>query len=67
MNFDECMKATIKDSVVHALERMKTLDPNQGHNYFLSLVSSFFLILIWMIFWWFLLQTHDYSHLGNQI
>ena len=26
MNFDECMKATINDSVVNPLERMKTLD-----------------------------------------
>ena len=26
MNFDECLRATIKDSVLHTLERMKTLD-----------------------------------------
>ena len=26
MNFEECLKATIKDSVLHTLERMKTLD-----------------------------------------
>ena len=25
MNFDECLRATIKDSMVHTLERMKTL------------------------------------------
>ena len=26
MNFEECLRATIKDSVLHTLERMKTLD-----------------------------------------
>ncbi len=36
MNIDECMKATIKDSVVHALERMKTLDPESRSQLFLE-------------------------------
>ena len=26
MNFEECLRATIKDSVLHTLEWMKTLD-----------------------------------------
>ena len=36
MNFDECMKATIDDSVVNALERMKTLDPESRSQLFLE-------------------------------
>ena len=36
MNFDECMKATINDSVVNALERMKTLDPESRSQLFLE-------------------------------
>ena len=36
MNFDECMKSTIDDSVVNALERMKTLDPESRSQLFLE-------------------------------
>ena len=36
MNFDECMKETINDSVVTALERMKTLDPESRAQLFLE-------------------------------
>ena len=36
MSFDECMKATIDDSVVNALERMKTLDPESRSQLFLE-------------------------------
>ena len=36
MNFDECMKATINDSVVNALERIKTLDPESRSKLFLE-------------------------------
>ena len=32
MNFDECMKATINDSVENALERMKTLNAEDRYN-----------------------------------
>ena len=36
MNFEECMKSTINDSVVNTLERMKTLDPESGSQLFLE-------------------------------
>ena len=49
MNFDESMKAKINDSVINALERMKTLSLNQDQNYYLSLENGLFLILIWMM------------------
>ena len=37
MNFEACLKATINDSVVHALERMKTLDPESRSQLFLEM------------------------------
>ena len=37
MNFDECMKATINESVVNALERMKSLDPESRSQLFLEM------------------------------
>ena len=36
MNFEDCMKSTIDDSVVNALERMKTLDPESRSQLFLE-------------------------------
>ena len=36
MNFDECMKSTINESVVNALERMKSLDPESRSQLFLE-------------------------------
>tara|TARA_E500000305_G_C3948814_1_gene201136 strand:- start:359 stop:544 length:186 start_codon:yes stop_codon:yes gene_type:complete len=42
MNFEACLKATINDSVVHALERMKTLDPESRSQLFLEMADWIF-------------------------
>ena len=42
MNFEACLKATINDSVVHALERMKTLDPESRSQLFLEMSDWIF-------------------------
>ena len=47
MNFDECMKAAINDSVVNPLERMKTLDPESRSQLFLEFGESIFSDINW--------------------
>ena len=42
MNFDECMKATINESVVNALERMKSLDHESRSQLFLEMGDLMF-------------------------
>ena len=42
MNFEACLKATIDDSVIHALERMKTLDPESRSQLFLEMSDWIF-------------------------
>ena len=42
MNFEACLIATINDSVVHALERMKTLDPESRSQLFLEMSDWIF-------------------------
>ena len=37
MNFEDCLKTTINESVVNALERMKTLDPESRSQLFLEM------------------------------
>ena len=37
MNYEECLKATINESVVNALERMKSLDPESRSQLFLEM------------------------------
>jgi len=43
MNFDDCLKDTINESVVNALERMKTLDPESRSQLFLEMGEWMFL------------------------
>ena len=37
MNYEECLKSTINESVVNALERMKRLDPESRSQLFLEM------------------------------
>jgi len=37
MNYEECLKSTINESVVNALERMKRLDPESRSQLFLEI------------------------------